>query len=296
MKKSSHWRLAFTGLLIIILPFVLPAQTTNPDLQAMVAAERAFAQLARDQNTKDAFLYFLTDDAITSGPSGPIKGKEGIKNQEVNSSWLHWEVAFSDIAGSGDFGYNTGPWEYRANKTDEKAVAFGEFNSIWKKQADGSWRNALDIGVRHGEPASKVAWTTSSLPLNPSKRKSKANPDITSLLEKENELLAWFEKRGNHAFESHLSSESRICRTGLLPIITKQEKQKFFIETNLPTRLHLIGGEVASSNDLGYVYGTAEVQTANKDGQSENKIATYFRVWKKEGKDWKIVLDVLSYQ
>ena len=296
MKKSSHLRLAFTGLLIILLPFVLLAQKTNPDLQAMVDAEHAFAQMAKDQNTRDAFLYFLTDDVITSGPSGPIKGKEGIKKQEVNSSWLFWEVAFSDIASSGDFGYNTGPWEYRANKTDEKAVAFGDFNSIWKKQPNGSWKNALDIGIRHEEPASKVTWTTSSLSFKPSNRKSKASPDITSLLEKENELLAWFERRGNHAFESHLSTESRICRTGLLPIITKQEKQKFFSETNLPVRLHLIGGEVASSNDLGYVYGTAEVPAINKDGQSENKIATYFRVWKKEGKDWKIVLDVLSYQ
>ncbi|MEK6783063.1 MAG: DUF4440 domain-containing protein [Bacteroidota bacterium] len=289
-------RIFFLMVFVIGLPILLPAQSDNPDLQEMVSAERAFAQMAKDQNTRDAFLYFLADDVITSGPNGPIKGKEGIKKQEINSSWLYWEVAYSDISSSGDFGYNTGPWEYRADKTDEKAVAFGEFNSIWKKQTDGSWKNALDIGVRHDEPSVKVTWSTSSTPLKKPKTESKSSPDISNLLKNEAEFIRTFEVKGNHAFESYLSVEARICRTGLLPILTKQEKQKFFDETSLPTHLKFINGEAASSNDLGYVYGTGEFQAVNKSGEIENKVATYFRVWKKEGSEWKIVLDVLTYQ
>jgi ketosteroid isomerase-like protein len=283
-------------LVVLTHPLLLLAQSQNPDLQEMVNAERAFVELAKDQNTRDAFLHYLSDDVITFGPNGPVKGKEGIKKQPADSSWLYWEVAYSDIASSGDFGYNTGPWEYRAHKTDEKAAAFGEFNSIWKKQPDGSWRNVLDIGVRHGEPLDKITWSTSSTPHRKSKSKSKRSSDLSNLLKKEAEFIQTFKMKGNRAFESCLSVEARICRTGFLPILTREQKQRLFAEENLPTQLTLISGEVASSNDLGYVYGTTEVKVISKSSQSENKIATYFRVWKKEGKDWKIVLDVLSYQ
>ena len=288
-------RIVPISLLALIQPLLLPAQSDNPDLQEMVNTERAFVQMAEDQNTRDAFLYYMTDDVITSGPNGMLKGKEEIRKQEVSPGWLYWEIAFSDIASSGDIGYNTGPWEFRSNKTDEKAITFGEFNSIWKKQKDGSWKNALDIGIRHREPLQKVNWSTSSRPTKRLNMKPGVLGDASSLIKKEKEFLSLFEKQGNQAYTSYLSKESRICRTDQLPMITSVEKQKFLNETKLTTQPQIVDGEVASSNDLGYVYGSAIVQTTNNSNQFENKTATYFRVWKKEESEWKIVLDVLTY-
>jgi ketosteroid isomerase-like protein len=134
--------------LVLLNSYTTKAQFANPNLQAMVDAERAFIEMAKTQNTRDAFLFFLTDSVITAGPQGLRTGKGHIQNQAVDPGWLNWEVAFCDIASSGEMGYNTGPWEYRAQKTDEKPVAYGEFHSIWKKQPDGTWKNILDIGIR----------------------------------------------------------------------------------------------------------------------------------------------------
>ena len=75
---------------------------TNVNLHAMVDAERSFIAMARDQNRREAFLFFLSDDAITNSPDGPVKGKDRIRSQPLQNDLLQWEVAYSDIAASGD--------------------------------------------------------------------------------------------------------------------------------------------------------------------------------------------------
>ncbi len=289
-------------LLVVILSKISFGQAqqvaVNPNLKAMVDTERAFAKMAKDQNTRDAFLYYLTDDVITSGDKGPIAGKKEIEKQKAGNAWLYWDVAFSDIAASGDFGYNTGPWEFRKTKDiNEKPIAFGEFNSIWKKQADGSWKNALDVGVSHeaGPLVESIKLTTSARPLTSGKKKSLKPSEKNKLIEVEKQFLSLNAKDRKSAYEKFLSNESRIIHARQFPIITTEAKQKFISEPELVSNIHLISGDIATSNDLGYIYGKADVQVTVKD-KTENQVATYFRVWKKEeGKNWRIVLDVLSY-
>ena len=176
---------------IIFLSGLVKAQKNNPDLKAMVDAERAFIQMAKDQNRRDAFLYYLSDSAITAGPNGPQKGKGSLENQSVNDAWLYWEVGYSDIAASGDFGFNTGPWEYRTHKSDARPVAYGEFNSIWKKQSDGVWKNILDIGIIHREPLrGKVKWSTSARPLKAAKKTPPQTEGLQELLMVEKTFIA----------------------------------------------------------------------------------------------------------
>lgn len=274
-------------------PALLYSQFKNRDLQGMVDTERAFIQMAKEQTTRDAFLYYLSDDAITSGANGPVKGKEGIRKQPANAGWLCWEVAYCDIASSGDFGYNTGPWEYRASKTDEKAVAFGEFHSVWKKQTDGSWKNILDIGIRHAAPTEKLPLATTSKPLP---RSSKKPLSLSSLITQEKEFLIAFGERGLAAYPDFASAEIRFSREGHLPFVSDESKKEFLKNNNPFSNLQLLDGGIASSGDLGVVYGTADVSITN-DGKLEKKEATYLRIWKREGrKDWKIVLDVMTYQ
>ena len=49
----------------------------------------------------------------------------------------------------------------------------------------------------------------------------------------------------------------------------------------------IVDGMTASANDLGFVYGSARVNTTEY---------YYLRIWKKENGNWKIVLDLLTKQ
>lgn len=286
-------KLTLSACLALISSCVFAQEFSNTNLQAMVDTERAFSKMAKDQNRKDAFLFYLSDDVITSGPDGPIIGKTEIEKQPVTNDWLHWEVAFCDIVASGDFGYNTGPYEYRVNKTDEKPVGYGQFNSVWKKQTNGVWKNVLDLGTRHGATNEKTILTTSARLLKSKKIRCEFTRD--NFLEIEKMFLKEYQQNKTAAYKKYLSSEARIVHSGKLPIINTEEKEKFVEESTNYSNMHGMGGDVAASKDLGYAYGTLDI-SLERNGKSETRKATYVRIWKKEdGKNWKIVLDVLSY-
>ena len=127
---------------------LIAQNSSNPDLQKMVNTERAFANLARKENTRKAFLTYLSDDAVVF-EQGPVNGKKRWEERPQDDSKLDWDPEFADIAASGDLGYTTGPWEYRTHRTDKSPGAHGHFVSVWKKNPDGLFQNILDIGVNH---------------------------------------------------------------------------------------------------------------------------------------------------
>src|SRR5690349_728620 len=138
----------FLAIALVALAVVSRAQTNvDPNLKSLIDAEWSFINVAKEKNTRDAFIESLADDAVTFGQDIQ-KGKDYLKAQQPNESWLYWQPVYSVIAASGDFGFNTGPWEFRAKRTDEKPVAFGQFVTVWKK-VNGEWKAAIDIGISH---------------------------------------------------------------------------------------------------------------------------------------------------
>jgi len=286
-------RHAFLGFLLLGT-FLSYAQFSNSNLQGMVDTERAFIAMAKEQNTRDAFLFFLSDDAVTAGPDGPRTGKESIRNQPASTGWLNWEVVYCDLAASGEMGYNTGPWEFRAQKTDEKPVAYGEFHSVWKKQADGTWKNILDIGIRHGEPVAKQRLATSQMPLTPGKHSSASS---SMMIDLDRKFVRIYEIEGDAAYDSFASTEIRFAREGALPIVGKENWHSYLKGDPIKMRdVNAMGSGVAGSSDLGYVYGSGNVGVV-VEGKEVVKKGTYLRIWKREdNKVWRIVLDVMAYQ
>ena len=56
----------------------------------------------------------------------------------------------------------------------------------------------------------------------------------------------------------------------------------------------LMGGDISKAGDLAYVYGRTSFDVT-KDGVTQKRNGTYMRFWKKEdGKNWKIVLDLVT--
>src|SRR5512134_66987 len=63
-------------------------------LDSLVAAEQAFAKLAQDKNTREAFLANLADDSVLFGPD-ITAGKDLWKNRPESPSLLSWYPTYA---------------------------------------------------------------------------------------------------------------------------------------------------------------------------------------------------------
>ena len=279
MLNQRRLSVLFSILLIACL-----GASHNKDLQALLDSETAFMQMAKDRNTRDAFLFYLSDDAITAEPGkGPRKGKSHLESNKPNDSWLYWYPSLSEIAGSGDFGYNTGPWEFRRKREDAEPAAFGQFVSIWKKQNDGQWKVALDMGINHTKPATAHELRTSVL------KGDKSRLSEQQLINLEHSFIQTLYEKGKHAYDQQLATYPRLLRPGLEPLVERLQILDFIKKAG-HVEYSIQGHGLARSGDLGYIYGKATVTPPGGD----QKVHSYVRIWKKESGGWRIAVDLLS--
>lgn len=273
-KKNS---LKACCVLLISLPFFSAAQT---DFKALVDAEKGFAQYAADHNTPEAFMRFLADDGIVFRKGQAINGKERWSTIKPDSSLLSWYPAFADIAASGDMGFTTGPWEYRPAKTDKDAGAFGNYITIWKKQPDGTWKVAVDLGTSHAKPETADAPVAAVMAPATSE-----NASAESLAAAERQFIASINNKDIKPYQTTSSPAVKIFRPGQLPYATPQaadEEKTSFTYT-------MTKSDIAKSGDFGYAYGTVVIKKNDKEFN-----AAYLRIWKLHNKKWELNLEVVS--
>jgi ketosteroid isomerase-like protein len=266
-------------------------------LDSLVAAEKAFAQMAAEKGTRDAFLTFLADDGLVFQPD-PVNGKEVWKARQPSPALLSWYPVHSEVSLAGDLGFNTGPYDY-SPKAGEKPVVFGQFATVWARQADGSWKAAIDLGTATPEPPSPV---TPSISLTgPAKVEVTALPKVdagaasVALLDYDRAFSTATQEKGiAAAYEPLLTDDVRLLRASRQPALGKEAARALLAENPMPTTWEPRGGGVSRSGDLGYTYGFVK---RHEDGPESPWINTsnYLRVWRKE-KDgpWKLAFEVFS--
>jgi ketosteroid isomerase-like protein len=265
------------------------SQAETP-IQSLVNAELAFAKLVSDKNAHDAFLANIDDESVGIEKNSIIKLKTQWQERKPDGSLLTWQPVYADISSSGDFGFTTGPWQYRTLKTVDPSV-FGEYVTVWRKHQDGQWKIISDFGIKHNQTENNRALAYSSIILKkPSKLEAKDFKTELMNLDKE------YTKLTSSPQEKNYSKDLQVLREGKLPIINTDEIKKQF-QTDAASKVvcNPLDAYVAPSGDLGFVIGavSAEVKLANT---TEKKNGKYLRIWKKEdGKTWKMVLDLISY-
>jgi len=278
--------------LLIFLSLTVQAQTP---LQDMVKTEQAFSRMAAEKNARDAFMEFIADDGLLFRPTA-VNGKEWMRQHPVPPSDKHpllaWQPGFASMAAAGDLGFTTGPWEFKGDVKDEKPSGFGHFVTLWKKQADGSWKFVVDLGISHpmsGGP--QTLWQP------PEEKRSGNIPRVDvdtvhkALLERERAYLQRTIEAGVlQAFRAFASSDVRLYRVGSLPFVGRDASAQALESAKLPVKWTTAGSDVSRSGDLGYTYGTYEVADAAKVMER----GSYVRIWKNEGGGWRILLDVAN--
>jgi ketosteroid isomerase-like protein len=278
------------ALLLSLLagPFVIHA--AEPGLteagRAMVEAEKKFYQTGQENGTRAAFLAFLADDAVIFRP-GPVNGKQSWEKRAETGLDLIWEPTFAAIARSADFGYTTGPARWKANKKDEKFLGYGQFVSIWKKQNDGSWKVALDVGIENPEPAGKPEPLRLFVAEDAAKSKIDSDARRNALQEAQRKLEEAAKTNSTEATLAVAADEIRVYREGSLPAIGKNAATVLLKATTGKISLKSIGGDTSQSADLAYTYGKYSGSRAQGV-----EFGYFFQVWQTDvAGAWKLVLD-----
>jgi ketosteroid isomerase-like protein len=256
------------------------------DLQKLIETEKAFAQASINLGTNTAFLNFLSKEAIVFDKSMPVNGLNYWQNLDFKGV-ITWQPIIAEIAGSSDLGYTVGNYQFHNTSAEEKPNAFGSFVTLWKKQADNSWKVAVDMGVSHDEIVVNSANIIETYPVfKPYELKNQMV--LTERMVFMNDHFYWKNAKSSlNPFEPHLAQNVRIYRKNLKPIIGK-ENAKVFLKKTYNKNLVYTGLKAISSNagDLVCVYGVIS---------GEGKSGTYLRIYKQEAKDaWKIVVEMVD--
>ena len=280
-------RLKFVAIVIVLALNVI-AQGQSA-LQEMVKTEQAFSKMAEEKNAREAFMAFIADDGLLFRP-GAVNGKKWMLEHPLPTSdkkpLLAWQPAYAGMAASGDMGFTTGPWEAKADINDEKPQGYGHFVTVWKKQADGSWKFVVDLGISHPQSGGPLTlWTPAE---TPNKEFKPVDVPIAreALLERDRNYAAAVLRHGfAKSYAAYAARGVRLYRANNLPFIGREASIEQLSKTTGEVKLIPIGGDVSSAGDLGYTHGTYEA--ANERG-------SYVRIWKKQNGLWRIVMDVTN--
>ena len=253
-------------------------------LQAVTDAELAFARMALERNTRDAFATFMAEDGVLFRPTA-TNARAWIRD---NKEWglkglLTWYPSVAGVSAAGDLGYTTGPWEFRQERSMEAApVGYGYFVSVWRLQADGSWRNEVDLGTSNPAPTARVPVFDAAGVASPAASTGRVDVPAAkaAVVARDAELAA----AAGKGYERFVDAHSRVHREGRYP--AEGAAAAIAAKADDGAVTYSSGGSgVAKSGDLGYVYGTYE-RTGPEKGN-------FLRIWRK-GADgvWRIAIDV----
>jgi len=275
-------------LFFLLLSVSLFAQDPNQkeELQKIIQTEKAFAQASNDRGTKNAFLDFLSKEAIIFDKSMPINGLEYWQKSDFKGVITRQPI-IAEIAGSSDLGYTLGNYQFHNTTAEDKPSMFGSFVTLWKKHADNVWKVAVDMGVSHDDVIANTTNFTEVYPtFKPYELKNQMVLAERMVFMKDH--FYWKNAKSSlNPFEPHLAQNIRLYRKNLKPIIGK-ENAKVFLKKAYNKNLVYSGLKAIASNagDLVCVYGVI-----SGGGKSGN----YLRIYKQEAKDaWKIVVEMVD--
>lgn len=122
-----------------------------PDPALLMEADRAFAADVAAGGSEAWTSWFQEDGSVIQEGTGEIRGRAAIEaamaGLDEPSVSLRWEPLRADIAASGDLGWTTGTWVSEGPDPEGGTVrSEGRYVTIWRRQADGSWKVVMDLG------------------------------------------------------------------------------------------------------------------------------------------------------
>jgi uncharacterized protein (TIGR02246 family) len=146
-----------------ILTNAMAAEAGSPGGSGSPAAVLVQADIDFDKAVAEkgveAWVSFFAEDGIMFRAGEVVQGRAAIRELMAPTFAtpgfsLRWKPVRAEIAASSDLGYTYGTYESTSPGSDGKpATRTGMYVTIWRKQSDGSWRVAVDLGSPAPPPA-----------------------------------------------------------------------------------------------------------------------------------------------
>ena len=135
---------------------------THPDpaavRESLMQVDRDFYTATAARSTAGWLEFFADESAIFPPGSPPITGIAAVRAHylENGPGPLRWTPLHAEASPDGVLGYTWGTWTYPGkNAAGEPVNATGRYLTVWRRQKDGRWKIAADIGNNDPPPAAK---------------------------------------------------------------------------------------------------------------------------------------------
>ncbi|MDP2688005.1 MAG: nuclear transport factor 2 family protein [Aequorivita sp.] len=152
MKTFTSYRI----ILIFIAIFSLSGcqnEKVNVKVEGenLMQASRDWSKAAEARDVEKTLTYWSDDAIVISAGQPELKGKQAIRGMVEGSIKdpnfnISWEPISAEISENGDMGYLLeNSTITMKDSTGKETVQNFRTVTIWKKQADGSWKNVVDV-------------------------------------------------------------------------------------------------------------------------------------------------------
>jgi len=146
-----------TITLFLFLLVIAGCNQTKVDKKAegekIMQLSKEWSQAATSKDIEKTLSYWADDAFMMEGGQAPLQGKQAIR-QMVEESFkipgfsISWEPQTVEVSDNGDMAYMIENSKVSFNDSTGKTITIkNRAVSIWRKQTDGTWKNAVDIST-----------------------------------------------------------------------------------------------------------------------------------------------------
>jgi len=282
------------GVALAILVCAAPTLAQgNAALTDMMRTEQRFAARALVVGWKQAFLEYFADSAVAFNGDQTEPARDQFRRQPdpPKDRRLIWEPRYGDISSSGDLGYLTGPVRRIVPGQNNGQPYHSVYASVWRRQADGSYKVVMDMGVPTPGPVMFADGFTAAQRTDVYAGRTTPEAAAKSLKTTDAALTNAARSGQADAYRAHLAPNVRFHRPEAMPVVGEDAALKWLAGQPRYVSGEAKYAETSMAGDLGYTYGTYALP-GNQDSHG-----FYVRAWTR-GRDgvWRVALDVLQPQ
>jgi uncharacterized protein (TIGR02246 family) len=146
-------RTTLLALIVIMISCNEQKVDKKAEGEKVMQLSREWARVAATEDVEKALSYWADDAFVMSAGQPPVKGKQAIR-QMVEESFkipdfrISWQPQSVEVSESGDMAYMIENEQVSFTDSTGKPITLNEKAvSIWRKQADGTWKNVVDIST-----------------------------------------------------------------------------------------------------------------------------------------------------